>query len=501
MDLPLPGLIVHLEPGAEATVFEQTYADNEVDSALHRFAWIPLLGRRVDPAWVGALWKVWQERFAQPSDEGWAWEAYTAAERLCNIFDFARVHGLPEPVPQTLDTLAAHGAAILDRLEYGGEHNTSNHLANNGRGLFRLGLELGHSDLADLGARILLGEAKRLFLPSGMLREGSTHYHLVVLRFYADAWLAARGHGRAEATELERIVRGALAVVPSLVLSGGLPLIGDVSPDAPPEFFASLWNVASPSGWLALLPDDERMQLAALCGLDPGAPEALIHDGWLRCDRAGWSALWHVPPDGWPETPSHAHQDCGGFELHCGRDRLFIDSGRRRYGDEGDAAYGRSGQAHSILSVDGADPYPINKPYYRPEFRSAIAPPPQVTVTDTMVEIRHFGFQRMTGLRGATRRWRFGAAELCIDDAVDGRGTRSIERRFITPLPTTIDGDGVILRGRDGAWRVTAEVPLRPAATRIWPAYGVGMPATRIDAVTRAALPWKGAITIKRVSS
>ena len=88
--------------------------------------------------------------------------------------------------------MQAHAPAILGALEYFGDSYTSNHLANNGRGLFLLGLALGDAASADIGGRILLNEAKRIFLPSGVLREGSTHYHALLARNYAVAAEAAR---------------------------------------------------------------------------------------------------------------------------------------------------------------------------------------------------------------------------------------------------------------------------------------------------------------------
>ena len=94
---------------------------------------------------------------------------------------------------------------------------------------------LGLEWAAECGARILEEEAKRIFSSSGVLREGSSHYHLLIARNYADAWLAARRHGRPEAAVLRDITSRAPAVVPWLILPGGMPLIGDVSPDCPPE--------------------------------------------------------------------------------------------------------------------------------------------------------------------------------------------------------------------------------------------------------------------------
>src|SRR5690606_15729932 len=136
-----------------------------------------------DPAWLTLLWQAWAERFGRP-DDGWAWHPYSAAERVVNILDFAQRRGLPAPADHTAALLARHAPAIAERLEYFGEHHTSNHLSNNGRGLYRLGLALGLPAATEMGMRILLAEAERIFAPSGVLREGSSHYHLLLTRNY-----------------------------------------------------------------------------------------------------------------------------------------------------------------------------------------------------------------------------------------------------------------------------------------------------------------------------
>ena len=76
--LSLPGEDVRVDPGGEAALFERSFADTETLLALHRFAWVPL--QDPDPAWAGALWRAWAERFSTPG-EGWPWHPYTAAER------------------------------------------------------------------------------------------------------------------------------------------------------------------------------------------------------------------------------------------------------------------------------------------------------------------------------------------------------------------------------------------------------------------------------------
>ena len=363
--LPLPGLALTLRPGDERGVFGRRFADVETLLALHRFAWLPLVeDGEAKNSWAETLWSEWRRQFAGDGAEqkpGWAWHPYTAAERACNLLDLAARAGLPGLADETARLLDRHIGAIFARLEYFGHHDTSNHLANNGRGIFRLALALGRPGWADVGAKILIEEAARILLPSGVLREGSSHYHLLIARNYADAWLAARAHGHAAESALKAIAARMLAVAPQLMLPGGLPLVGDVSPDCPPPFLAGLAGGDDGNGWLATRGDDERAALKALMNRTADA-DRLAADGWLRFSCGRWSGLWHASPEGWPPMPGHSHQDLGSFELHLDAAAVVVDPGCGAYGEFGDAARYRSGRVHNTLLVGDRDPYPATNP-------------------------------------------------------------------------------------------------------------------------------------------
>lgn len=494
LTLDLPGDTAIVDAASPGALFDRTFADIETLLAVHRFAWLPLQGRAADPAWVDILWRAWSARFATP-DDSWAWHPYTAAERAINILDFGDRVGLPGERSATLSLLARHAGAIARRLEYFGDHDTGNHLSNNGHGLYRIGLALGLARAVELGQRILVAEAGRIFRPSGVLREGSTHYHLLLTRNYVDAWLAARRHARPEAETLGDIVRRALAALPWLVLPGGLPLIGDISPDCPPGFLAGLLPDGDPEdGWTGLLDTDARAALATMkAGVRPISPDRLAADGWIRFSDGPWSLLAHVPPDGWPPMPGHAHQDMGSFELHHGRTALVVDPGRGAYGETDEAAHYASAAAHNGLVVDGEAPFPPNKPYYDESFRRRICgAPPRVVRRRDGVTIAHNGFGRMSGLGEAERRVSFGPAGLTIADRVAGSGSHTVTRRLHTPLVVADGGDGsttVTLTGDNVRYRVVADGPIVVRPVRRWTAYGRPERAHVLEVTTRMTLP------------
>ncbi|MDO8607361.1 MAG: heparinase II/III family protein [Phaeospirillum sp.] len=496
LTLRLPGMAVEIEPGDEVALVARVFGDPETQLGLHRFAWVPMMQTGDDPRWVGAVWRAWRARFGAP-DESWAWHPYTAAERAIILLTFARRHGLPGPTEDTRALLAAHAPAIATRLEYFGEHHTSNHLFNNARGLYLLGLALGLPQATETGARILLAEAGRIFLPSGVLREGSSHYHLLLTRSLASVWLAARGRPEAEAFEAQ--LRRAVAALPHLALPGRFPLVGDVSPDCPPQhLFCLLPGGDRRSGWMDLLPPDDRSRLAGL--LDQAAGSSLVEDGWLRAGFGDWTGLWHVDPDGWSQMPGHGHQDCGGFELHFEAEAVFIDPGRGSYALAGEAEETVTARAHNGLSVDGFDPYPANKPYYAPAFRRAVAgAPPRLAQDDTGVTLNFGGFSRLNGVGSVERSWRFQGRGLVLSDRVEGRGRHAIIRRLHTTCRVETMATGVRLVAASGR-RFTisasgAAITVLPIVS--WTAYGQGEPASRIEFALVTDLPWSGGITVE----
>jgi hypothetical protein len=497
--LCLPGRSMRVQNNARLIdAFTAEQEDIERYLSLHRFAWTPFLSAD-EQACVPAFWTTWCEAFLT-SDAPWIWHPYTATERALNIMDWSERFGWPGRLAETIDALALHALKIAAGLEYFGDHDTSNHLANNGRGLYRIGARLELPKARQLGFEILRCEAERIFLPSGVLREGSSHYHLLYARNYADVWLAAERHGHEEeALVLKDIASRALAVVPRLTLSGGLPLVGDISPDSPPSHVI---GIESGSGsWATMRNDEDRQRTRDLAMATPPPSEpTLAADGWVRKEYGPWSALWYASPAGWPFMPGHGHQDIGGCEIHYIGLPVFIDPGRGGYGETGDAARYRSSAVHGTLRLNNQDPYPANKPYYTEVFRDDVCgDAPSFELTSDSVSLRYTPYREF-GIANISRRWTFQNDGFELTDLVDGKRRQTVERSLVTPLDAEIVDSVVVLRGRDLCVTVTpsadATIELDPV-TR-WHAYGEGTPATRIVFNNQnAAMPWSGNINIE----
>ena len=494
--IELPGKSVELSPEDPSALFSKPYADLETLLGAHRFAWVPTAGEDLDPDWVAVLWQRWTAGYGE-EESGWPWHAYTAAERAINIIDFARRFGMPGEREATVDLLARHADVIRAGLEYFGEHYTSNHLSNNGRGLLRIGTALGLHDHAATGAKIMVAEAGRIFGRSGMLREGSTHYHLLVTRNYIDAWLDARAVGLKDTGMLREIAERAIAVIPGLCLPGGLPLIGDISPDVSPGFLGRLTDPGQDGIWPGNLGQDrEQDALKILNDVSPVSPDRLAHDGWHRFGAASWHALSYVPPDGWPPMPGHGHQDLGSFELHDDQLPILVDPGRGSYAD---FRY-EDAKVHNGLTIDGNGPMPVNRPYYADTFRHrVIGALPRMERTRDGRILWAAGFGYLKYVKSAEREWRFSDSTVEIVDRIGGQGRHVISRRLCTPLTVTGEGDTAILSDGSRSYRVLMGGAFRLEAIIRWSAYGEGTPATQIVSECRTSLPFDGAIRVERI--
>ena len=474
LQMQLAGIDLHLKPGDVLDVFERPFDDIEAHLSLHRFAWLAAHGEDVDPGWVDAIWVKWAEIYGVV-DDSWVWHPYTASERAINILTFARTYGWSGNQAAFRDLLALHAENITRKLEYFGDHHTSNHLANNGRGLYLLGLWMEMEKARDIGLTILLEEAQRIFMASGLLREGSSHYHLLLAKNYKDVSVAAKQAGRPEHQQLGKIADAALARVGVLRLPGGLPLIGDISPDLAPDHV--LKHMPAVSGKLA---------------------EFTVVDGWARLNLGPWSGLWHVAPEGWSQMPGHGHQDLGGFELHFQDEPVFIDLGRGAYGEQGEAARYRSAVMHNGITLDDQDPYPPNRPYYDDVFRQhAGGPKPVISHENSTVSLDFTS----GGKSHHNRSWRFDHDEMMLSDKISGSGSHKITRRLHTCLsPKVIDG-GILLSGKHTYQLqcTDGQIKINPA-TR-WRAYGRGVPAYQIEISQVAQLPYSSELNVEVINN
>lgn len=434
---------------ADGPPWAARFEDPEDEFSAHRFGWaLPMLAEARARRDVLALANAWMDAHRIEANAPGC-DSYSLAERivhwvyvLCALTPQERTAARPL-VERIVQSLSVQADLLRSRLEFRGEA-TNNHLINDGRALYLAAVLLGRAPLADVGRQLLAFGAEQMFV-SGFLREGSTHYQLLLCRSYTEVLLAARAARDTQfadaATEWVTAMLRALCVLPR---RAGIPLIGDASPDFVPAYHLDVaavaeWAVGAPfvrstRGWAGLFAGGQPIES---CDEESvGHAEALPDAGYYRLKHARWDLFAYVNPIGHVPQWSHGHADVGSFVADFNDAPLFVDGGRSTYRPTPLGRYGRSVRSHNALSIDRHEPCVVHGLNgLVPMLRSSYyARPPRVERTCSArplyLRIEHHGFTRVARGLVAIRTVVLDDANLQIVDDLCGSGRHDVEVFF-----------------------------------------------------------------------
>jgi uncharacterized heparinase superfamily protein len=308
--------------------------------------------------------------------------------------------------------------------------------------------------LRDLAVEELDRNLAEDFLPDGVHRECSTHYHMVALRSFAGLRENARRHG----FELpdgyeERLDRAAEFARHCCRPDGTIPALSD----------------ADSADYTALL---------ELLGVEPADTGASFPDGGYFTQRSEDRYLiFDCGPVG---DGGHGHYDLLSFEACAGGRPLVLDPGRYTYaeGKPNLRRWFKGTAAHNTVCVDGLD----QTPYARKAPKGPTAEPRFLgrTGDELAGEARSPAYEavhrrRITFVDG--RHW-------VIEDTLAGEREHRYDLRFhLPPGEVWTSGSAVLAPGValviDGA----DEISVEPGW--ISPSYGVKHEAPVVSAVAR----------------
>ena len=301
------------------------------------------------------------------------------------------------------------------------------------------------------------------FLPDGVHRECSTHYHMIALRSFAGLRENARRHGVAlPVTFDERLARASAFARHCCRPDGTIPALSDAD-----------------SG--------DYTHLLELLGAQPGGERhASFPDGGYFIQRSGWDAgarflIFDCGPLG---DGGHGHYDLLSFEACAGARTLIVDPGRFTYSEEPPnlRRWFKGTAAHNTVCVDGLDQTPYA--------RKAPAGP--------VAEHRFLGRTTRPGLdelAGEARSPRYEAVHRrriaflddrhwVIEDTLTGEREHRYDLRFhLAPGEAWLSGSAVLGPGVALLIEGADEITVEPGW--VSPRYGVRHEAPVVSAVAR----------------
>lgn len=421
------------------------FEDQEVLNSLHRWNWLlyglteenefTLLrkeGLSLIRSWLKCCLHI--ERFHS--------DAYSASERIVNASIFLLTTG-DKTVPQDIKNAFQYmGLGIAKNLEYYEADMTGNHAFNNARGLLFAGIISGLPYAEDLAFEVFQERLPKLVTNDGFLREGSSHYHFLFTRWALEIkWIASRSCNEKIAAFMNlysvNLVKKCWFFLVNTSDSGqwNIPLIGDISPDFPPEWLLSLpWSVLALD---VFTPDtlplfEGERGWGALFGVNNGGDEfkrigteSYPDSYWHRIEFNQFIFFAHAESSSGQLRSDHRHLDLTSFVLyHSGRP-ILIDCGRSDYTNSALSRYGRSALSHNSLIVNGlsAD---VDGPSWLQVAYKTLNVETELFVHDrsAIFTIKHDGFDRIANMNLThAREFKFTSDSFEIKDILTGTGT------------------------------------------------------------------------------
>jgi len=479
--------------GIELTGFpdwKRVFNDEEDIYSLHRWGWLLEYAVK-NPSQEVKDWGTlcMQNWFMAMGDNARhpGWESYSISERITNCIlfflylkdydnDDVRVKSIEKGVIGQAETLRS-------KLEFRGKL-TNNHVLNNARALYLLGRLSAREDLADIGRLIFIHETPHMFTKHGFLNEGSSNYHLLLLRTYLEVlWMAEFSNDSLFHDSLKPVISKMVEAAWFMNVYdniGGwkIPLIGDVTPDFRPEWLKAIHlsrlavrinthyrdELDTMTGWNALAEKLNSYVMAAGKSAKTPYIKKAAHNTvnvrqfqnyheWYRIDFADWTLISYVYPDGAEPLTSHGHNSVLSFVLYWKGVELIIDPGRFNYKKSDIGIYGRRAVSHNTFLVNGFEPYPLSREIYPQWYKRGRS---EVEYEDRermfMFKITHTGFTRLTASFIASREFLIKKNEIIINDFIEGIGSNRVKTYFhFSPLVNIKDlgQSGLDLRLKD----------------------------------------------------
>lgn len=419
-----------------------------------------------------------------PPATGIGWEPYPLSLRIVNLVKwFARQDALE---PAWLESLARQGRVLFRRPEY---HLLGNHLFANAKALVFAGAFLSGDEpekWLKKGLRVLDREIPEQFLPDGGHFELSPMYHAILLVDLCDLLNLAERSGLGA---LKERVAGWRDVV-----NRGLAWLATMShPDGHIAFFNdAAFGIAADIGvtnayaaGLGCNPDRSSSNKSS--GDRNISVQWLENSGYCRAEMPDGVALLDIARIGPDYLPGHGHADTLSFELSLFGQRVFVNSGTSRYGEDAERQRQRGTAAHNTVTVDATNSSEVWR-----GFRVARrAYPSRPCITEgresLVISASHDGYKRLRGKNIHWRSWTFAERSMVIQDLITGRFSMA-EAYFHLHPDIRVDRDHssdnrlllLLGSGKTVNFSVQGAAGVEIVESSWHPAFGMSVPSTCI---------------------
>jgi hypothetical protein len=368
---------------------ETDFKDEEIINSMHRCYWFFYDYNKLDKiviADLNNLIKAWIfENQYQYNDV--AWHPYTSTER---VMSYCISFLLKEPFSKLKDSIVNDNVIRslfnntiinnLKSLEYYPSGISYNHVVNDLRGVLASAILLDDEKLKMETFKQLIFELNLILDDDGILREGSSHYHLIITRWILEMECFLCESGEIELVSIlktytTKMLKGVNFFISGLSINS-MPLFGDISPDLDPEwilrYFKELLNTHSGSKTYATMLKS-RIDIGQRISNES---DTLSLSNYTRISKGDWIVFIKHQFSRGEFFPNHSHDDNFNIIVYFKGERLIIDPGRDSYLLPPTKNVFCSSESHNIRVINGISldmpeslKYYFPYVYYKSEFK------------------------------------------------------------------------------------------------------------------------------------
>lgn len=449
------------------------FRDSEDTESIHRWNWmihgISKKNNQITLEELTFYQRDWNNKFINEieydASKYLRWSSYSVAERISNsiiIFNYFN----KEIPPDIINNLNQQVHYLSKNLEYF-ERSTGNHIINNARAMYMFSTYLGDSKIQKFAKKIFYDQLHRVITKDGFLREGSSHYHFLFLRWLLEVLYFSNkfkddSFSQYLKTYIFNLTKNSnhfLYKNSDEILS--ISLFGDISPDFEPEWLASLihsniipfkinsfskYNLPTYS-WNNLWDNDEKTNIFSDQLIDiklNNINHLYPRSGWYFLNNFKTKILIRADKKSIQNNVGHYNQDLFHINISLNETPFLISLGRLNYNFSDNLGQkGIFSKSHNSFSINNLSYLPNKVNYFPIEYCQSEN---NITHNENYNELTITSncFKRINNSIIVSRKITLNDEYINIQDIVEGSGEYLITRFFYFHHKFTLNSNKII---------------------------------------------------------
>ena len=433
--------------------------DSEDNESLHRWNWmikeISNKNSKVKYDELIFYQRDWYKNFITDLDnisltkKYLRWTSYTVAERISNTVLISNYFNKDIPL-DIIESLREQSNFLATNLEYF-ERDTGNHIINNARAIYLYSSYIKDNRYMTLAKLIFKDQLHRLITKDGFLREGSSHYHFLFLRWILEVYIFSKKNNDVKFSYyLKDFILKLHDVSHNFLFCSKdgltcISLFGDISPDFEPKWLASLVyshvmpfkmignvNISIPDcSWNHLWKNEkEENKITVVEKYSNFLKNTKNYNpsGWFFLNNEKFRVQIRASIKSIENNVGHYSHDLFHCNLFFNNQPFLISLGRLNYKMNDDIGIsGLVSSSHNAIFINKQSYIPKNVNLFPKEYAQANN---HIYSNNNYLGIKSDGFKRINNSIIAQREFKISTNNVLIKDIIEGVGKYKINRIF-----------------------------------------------------------------------